>query len=347
MNNTIAYTYYNMVGAGLEKMAAMRKMRSDGQEPPAIGRRFGAYKGEPESRVRGTKAGTDSVASMLEGAYRKTVRLFRGFGFDEDREIEDGVTAVALCYPSIRSISFRKRDIEEFAVRLASGKAGDPHLAGAFLSALARLGRMERLRLHLEALDKPLNGIGTGNRGILEVRGDAGDLLGEGMEDGAIALGGDAGGMAGFRMGMGAIEIGGSAADDAGEAMKGGFLRIRKDAGGLLACEMRGGLVLVEGSAGGKAGMAMKGGTVMVIGDAGDALGAEMEDGLVIVRGGAGDHVGKGMKGGRLVVFGNAGKDIGQGMEGGVIEIYGEAGNLARSFRGGIVYHRGSAIGVK
>jgi formylmethanofuran dehydrogenase subunit C len=129
--------------------------------------------------------------------------------------------------------------------------------------------------------------------GRIEVRGDAGDLLGTGMSGGEIVVSGHAGVLAGCEMAGGQLTVQGNVGDFAAaplpgsmEGVKGGVLLVHGRAGARLADRMRRGLVLVHGGAGDFAASRLVAGTVAVGGALGAHPGFHMRRGTLLCAGG-------------------------------------------------------------
>jgi formylmethanofuran dehydrogenase subunit C len=155
---------------------------------------------------------------------------------------------------------------------------------------------------------------GDGNDGHIRFEGDLRSVrgIGQGLSAGAIEVRGDAGGLLGAEMTGGSIDVEGNVADWAGAEMRGGFLRIKGQAGDSLGgafpgsrLGMREGVILVEGSIGDGAGSVMRRGLIAVSGRAGDDLGRSMIAGSIVVAGATGNRLGAGMKRGTVVVLGS------------------------------------------
>ena len=116
-------------------------------------------------------------------------------------------------------------------------------------------------------------------RGRLEIYGDVGAYLGQGMSGGRI-------------------ELFGSAGVYAAAGMRGGTIHITADAGDFLGAALPGD----------PAGMAE--GTVLVGGDAGDRVGDRMRRGLIAVHGRIGDYAASRMIGGTIVALAAAAAPI-------------------------------------
>ena len=140
---------------------------------------------------------------------------------------------------------------------------------------------------------RKVRGLATGMAtGRVEVRGDAGPMLGLGMLGGSIEVRGDVGPWAGAEMRGGLIRVRGSAGDFLGAALPGSRVG------------MRDGLILVDGGAGEDVGLAMRRGLIAVGGRSGDGLGRGMVAGSIFAFGPVGRHPGSGMKRGTLALFG-------------------------------------------
>jgi formylmethanofuran dehydrogenase subunit C len=135
------------------------------------------------------------------------------------------------------------------------------------------------------------------------------DGVGQGLQQGHIAVVGEVGVNAGRKMAGGELIISGNAGPYAGSAMAGGRLEIVGNAGDSLAAPregeihgMTGGLLLLRGTAGLRAGDRLRRGTILIEGDAGDWLGSRLIAGTLIVLGRAGMSPGYLMARGTIVL---------------------------------------------
>lgn len=137
-----------------------------------------------------------------------------------------------------------------------------------------------------------LDGLGAGTaRGRVEIFGDAGAFVAQGMSGGQVEVHGNCGAYAGTGMAAGRLHVHGSAGDFAaaalpgqGAGLQGGTLVVDGDVGARAADRMRRGLLLVAGSTGEHCAARMIAGTVSVLGRVGPGLGLGMRRGTVLVR---------------------------------------------------------------
>ena len=177
--------------------------------------------------------------------------------------------------------------------------------------------------------------LGVGNASaeagdLFELEGDGGDSslvfegdfrkargLASGMASGRVEVRGDAGPMLGMGMVGGSNEVRGSVGPWAGAEMRGGLIRVRGSAGDFLGAAlpgsrvgMRDGLILVDGDAGEDVGLAMRRGLIAVGGRSGDGLGRGMVAGSIFAFGPVGGYPASGMKRGTLALFGPGEPDL-------------------------------------
>jgi len=101
------------------------------------------------------------------------------------------------------------------------------------------------------------------------------------------------------------VEIRGNAGWGVAEGMMSGTVIVEHNTGNSAAASIRGGTVVVRGSAGARAGIAMKGGTLIIQGHCGYMAGFMMQKGTIIVCGDAGEALGDSLYEGRIFVGGN------------------------------------------
>ncbi len=130
----------------------------------------------------------------------------------------------------------------------------------------------------------------------------------------------------GYGMTKGSIEVRGHAGDYLGQKMSGGRINARGEAGNWLANKMSGGRIDISGNVADFAGAAlpdetqgMSDGIVTIRGNAGDRIGDRMRRGLIIVLGNAGDFTGSRMIAGTIIILGKSGHQTGYGMKRGTI----------------------------
>jgi len=146
-------------------------------------------------------------------------------------------------------------------------------------------------RLQIDQLDGSFDRLGAlATAGTLVLRGQAGDLVGEGLRGASIEIEGAAGDYLGCGMRRGRIEVRGNAGHFAGsgragelQGMSGGTLLVRGDVGDRAADRMRRGLLLVEGDAGDYLASRMLAGTVVLLGRAAGNAGYLMRRGTVVL----------------------------------------------------------------
>ncbi len=101
------------------------------------------------------------------------------------------------------------------------------------------------------------------------------------------------------------VEIHGNAGWGLGEGMMSGTVIVAHNAGNSAAASIRGGTVVVRGHAGARAGIAMKGGLLVIQGNCGYMAGFMMQKGTIIICGDAAEALGDSMYEGRLFVGGH------------------------------------------
>ncbi|MFO0890447.1 MAG: formylmethanofuran dehydrogenase subunit C [Isosphaeraceae bacterium] len=184
-----------------------------------------------------------------------------------------------------------------------------------FRDRTADEARQVRLRLGNTSVDLAELFRVEGGRGDdrLAIDGDLRHVhgLGRGMTTGHLEVRGDAGPLLGAEMSGGHIEVEGAVGDWAGAELRGGTLRIRGRAGDFLGAAhpgsragMREGVILVEGNVGDDSGLLMRRGLIAIRGRCGDGLGRSMIAGTILALGPVGARTGAGMKRGTLVLPG-------------------------------------------
>ena len=126
--------------------------------------------------------------------------------------------------------------------------------------------------------------------GEIDIRGHAGDYLGQEMSGGNIKVRGDSGDWTGRSMAGGRIDISGS---------------VGNYTGGALPEYMHGmsnGIITVSGNAGDRTGDRMRRGTILILGDAGSYTGSRMIAGTMIILGRINAFCGYGMKRGTIIL---------------------------------------------
>ena len=131
---------------------------------------------------------------------------------------------------------------------------------------------------------------------------------GRGMDEGRLAIHGEAGPFTGAEMSGGELEVFGEAGDCVGVAMHGGMLRVHGNAGDWCGAAqpgqakgMNGGTLIVDGNVGAETGTGMLRGLLIIGGDSGEATGAGLLAGTIFCLGRMGAGAGLEMKRGSLV----------------------------------------------
>jgi formylmethanofuran dehydrogenase subunit C len=88
------------------------------------------------------------------------------------------------------------------------------------------------------------------------------------------------------------VQMTGNVGHGVGEGMKSGAVRIRGNAGEGAGCSMTGGTLAIYGSAGDRCGAAMRGGGIFVRGDVGKETGIGALGGTIVIGGDAGKNLG-------------------------------------------------------
>ncbi len=127
-------------------------------------------------------------------------------------------------------------------------------------------------------------------KGSINIKGDVGDFLGQGLKGGVITLRGNSGSWTGNAMSGGRINIIGDAADYVGAGLPG-------DSFG-----MRNGLISITGNAGDRVGDRMRRGIIIIQGKSGDFCGSRIHAGTIIVLDKVGKHPGEGMRRGTIIL---------------------------------------------
>jgi len=136
-----------------------------------------------------------------------------------------------------------------------------------------------------------LDGLGAATAGgRVEIFGDAGAFLAQGMSGGRVEVHGNCGAYAGTEMAAGRLHVHGSAGDFAGAAMPG------------QGKGLQGGVVVIDGDVGARAADRMRRGLLLIAGDTGPYCGSRMVAGTVSVLGKAGKDMGLGMRRGTLLL---------------------------------------------
>lgn len=161
------------------------------------------------------------------------------------------------------------------------------------------------------------------------------------MEDGKVLVEGDLSKVKriGKNMSWGELEICGNVGMHLAEGLSGGRVFVRGNVSDWLGMSMSGGVIYVEGNVGNfacasywgeKRGMA--GGVVVIKGNVGDDLGRRMRRGTILVTGDAGDFPGTGIIAGTVFILGKVGKALGAEMKRGTIVLL-EEPELLSSFK--------------
>jgi formylmethanofuran dehydrogenase subunit C len=200
------------------------------------------------------------------------------------------------------------------------------HLLPATLAGKGT-AEIEELRLQVGNREVPLGelaDVAAGDTDTLVLEGAfAGlDRVGRHLRAGRIEIYGDVGAYLGQGMSGGRIELFGSAGVYAAAGMRGGTIHVAADAGDFLGAALPGD----------PSGMAE--GVVLVGGDAGDRVGDRMRRGLIAVAGRLGDFPASRMIGGTVVALRGCGADPGFAMRRGTLVLGREPPNLLGTFAG-------------
>lgn len=161
------------------------------------------------------------------------------------------------------------------------------------------------------------------------------------MEDGKVLVEGELGKVKRIAkdMSWGELEIYGNVGMHLAEGLKGGRVFVKGDVSDWLGMNMSGGVIYVKGRVGNFACASywgerrgITGGVVIIDGDVGDDLGRRMRRGTILVTGNVGDFAGSGAIAGTIFILGNVGKAPGAEMKRGTIVLLEEA-ELLPSFR--------------
>ena len=196
---------------------------------------------------------------------------------------------------------------------------------GCYLSALINKSKDKDFKIITNGLSKTIDYIGYENAKNIDVNGNAGDKVGDGMKNGEITINGNAGDEVGYYMEDGEITINGNAGYGVGDGMKDGKITI-------------------NGNAGNYVGDIMENGKITVNGNAGDEVGWYMKNGGITVNGNAGNWVGGIMENGKITINGNAEVGVGWHMERGKIHLNGDYKSLSDFIHGGNIYHKDKLI---
>lgn len=145
--------------------------------------------------------------------------------------------------------------------------------------------------IYIEKSCEKLTGIGNKmTKGLIEVKGNAGDFLGQGMKGGEIKVSGNVGSWIGNRMTNGQISINGNAGDYIGAGLPGDFFG------------MTNGLININGNVGDRVGDRMRRGIIVIHGKSGDYCGSRIHAGTIIILDRVGNHIGDGMRRGTIIL---------------------------------------------
>jgi formylmethanofuran dehydrogenase subunit C len=132
----------------------------------------------------------------------------------------------------------------------------------------------------------------------------------------------------GFEMRSGVINIYGNVGRNLGQGMLGGEILVQGNAADYLGAEMQGGIICLNGQAGDFVGscpayveQGMNGGIICVQGKAGNSMGRRMRRGLILALGGCESFVGGEMLAGTIIACGETGSWIGGNMRRGTIVV--------------------------
>jgi len=138
---------------------------------------------------------------------------------------------------------------------------------GCYLSALINESKDKDFKIITNHLTKTIDYIGYENTKNIDVNGNAGNWVGNGMKDGKITVNGNAGNLVGDEMKDGEITVNGNARNGVGWNMKNGKITVNGNAGDVVGFEMKGGEITINGNAEGGVGYEMKDGEIHLNGD--------------------------------------------------------------------------------
>jgi len=268
---------------------------------------FDQLKPEEKVEIIKPKVKRNETLDLIVNGYEKGLE---NFGLYLEHKLKIKIPESEFSWYYIAKLSapseIQSKEITEFS--LLSGehenKKDFEHFTGFYLSALINGSRDKDFKIITNYLSKTINNIGYKNNKNIDVNGNAGYGVGEGMNRGKIT-------------------INGNAEDWVGNGMKGGD-------------------ITVNGNTGDVVGGRMEGGEITINGNAEDWVGFGMKGGEITVNGNAGGLVGLGMEGGEITVNGNAGLAVGHAMSRGKIHLNGDYESL--SIYVGNIYHKGKLI---
>ncbi len=272
-------------------------------ERVAMARGFDRYKREAKREVRLPEVKENETLKQLKAAWKIFTIDGNNFGLYHNY---DKILSL------IRNIGWSAKDVEQFSLMLIEFQ-NEPvfHFkAGLFLSALINESADQEFIIHTTYLEKSIYNLGTFNKKIVRIKGDAGKDLGELMQRGHIFLEGNA------CQGVGS--------------------------------GMRDGLIEIEGNVEDYMGHAMKGGIIVINGNATFNVGDHMKDGMIIVRGNADIRTGCHMAGGIIKILGGyCAEYVGRSMRGGRIYVEGDSCRIDKDIFGGEIFHKGKLVWSK
>lgn len=170
-------------------------------------------------------------------------------------------------------------------IKLDYGKQRTP------VDSLFKVSGNDRDHIRIENSTDRVISVGANmTSGTIDVTGDVGKFLGQGLKGGLINVDGNAGDWTGNRMTGGRINIHGNAGDYVGASLPGdtfgmnrGFINIHGDAGDRVGDRMRRGIIIIHGQANDFCGSRMYAGTIMVMKQAGRNTGVGMRRGSLVL----------------------------------------------------------------
>lgn len=144
----------------------------------------------------------------------------------------------------------------------------------------------------------------------------------------------------GCGMTRGHINVKGNAGDFLGQAIKAGTISVTGNAGSWVGNKMSGGIINITGDAGDYVGSGLPGdaygmtdGMIHIRGNAGDRVGDRMRRGIIIIQGKSGDYCGSRIHAGTIIVLDKVGKNPGEGMRRGTIVLAKKPAHIAPTFK--------------
>jgi len=166
-------------------------------------------------------------------------------------------------------IEIQSKEITEFSLLLGEHENNEyfEDFTGLYLNALINKSNDKDFKIITNYLSKNIDYIGYKNRKNIDVNGNAGDWIGNGMKRGEITVNGNVGYRVGLNMEDGKITINGNAGYWVGGDMKNGEITINGNAEGEVGLGMKSGKITINGNAGDYVGYGMKGGEIHLNGD--------------------------------------------------------------------------------